>query len=1038
MSSVAYTTAAVLPGISTRGSMASSAVGGSNTGAKGKRGPGKAPFRHIDDLVSVTVDLDPHTPLRKMLELGDAHMRQATTFNDFGRPDLALQEYIKAFTIAVDKVPRHKDYPSMKSDRGDLSRLYNALKLKITSNGAVFDNIKEYIKRDNLVSGVKPTSSGRSSISSNITQQTQSSISTTTPQAQTQDGPSISSAGANTSEAGPGLRQKPAVQPKPKALHGKAIAQPQKPPPQDLADRFARLRDPKKPQPASPGESSPGKSLPSLDTSIVTMPKVPQAIYNPARGTVTSELANLPSSSPRGMFSRANSMTIIPSAPTRTLSDNAVSREQFVAANTYGASQPWRPFPKHRIPTEDVITATTLANLLDQQSGVDILLIDVRSREYFDEGHIKSNRTICVEPAVLMRENISADEIVDSMILAPATEKLAIEQRDKVDLVVIYNDSSSSIPTRVTGSASEMVLYNIRQALSYYSYGRPLKDRPKLLSGGLDAWVDKFGEQFLETSNTQLDHVPRRQYSSGYGDRRRAQKKIRTLSSDEVKEFEDLIHQEEDGAFDYVKTREDFIRRYPSITVAPESMTSPALQRYQKSGRPLDPQEEDYLAGIGPAPPARPAPAMPRTRYSGLESTDDDSSVGALAKMAPATTRSSPVQFLTGLEQASNSCFANSTMQALLASPMLIDEFLSTSFPRNWRFLPDDSREPTQPQLLAKILANTFQWMSKKQFRSLRLGTLMHYLRAVHPGYTVGNSHFRLGDGNQHDSDEFMNFLTTQLGAETSIRNLVPEKPPVAYTDADNATVRRLVDLFWEYQKGSASLISKHLISFSGRERVCDHCQRSATQPESRSVMYLSPAKKSNDVLGLMRQNHVTEVSDFRDVDGCGQVAGITITERFLRFPPVLCINLRRVQQEIGQLNKTSFPCTIPEDLDLSPFSYDSAIRQRVSDIIGAPFNEGISTSTQYSLYAVQVHQGPTMNSGHYWTLVRQKATAPKCWLKCDDDLITQRGNWSRELDNLSRCVNPSETPVQLYYRRVDVPYENYLSNIGPGLPTDS
>ncbi|KAJ8122230.1 hypothetical protein ONZ43_g1519 [Nemania bipapillata] len=177
-------------------------------------GPGarKEPFRHIDDIVSVTVDLDPHATLRKVLEAGDSHMQQAVTYKTFGRPDFALQEYIKAFTIAVDKVPKHKDYPSLKSDRGDLNRQYNALKVKITNNGVAYDKVKELIKEDNLRSGVRPKKEVNKSPANQLLDMP--NVPSSPPLRQSIDSHDSSSLGR---------KSRPIVHPKPQSLHGNAI-----------------------------------------------------------------------------------------------------------------------------------------------------------------------------------------------------------------------------------------------------------------------------------------------------------------------------------------------------------------------------------------------------------------------------------------------------------------------------------------------------------------------------------------------------------------------------------------------------------------------------------------------------------------------------------------------------------------------------------------------------------------------------------------------------------------------------------------------
>ena len=75
---------------------------------------------------------------------------------------------------------------------------------------------------------------------------------------------------------------------------------------------------------------------------------------------------------------------------------------------------------------------------------VQVLLIDVRSRHEFDDGHIMSQSTICIEPDIVQRDNISANEVSDSMVLAPTSEARLFERRHEFDVVVFYDHDSSS------------------------------------------------------------------------------------------------------------------------------------------------------------------------------------------------------------------------------------------------------------------------------------------------------------------------------------------------------------------------------------------------------------------------------------------------------------------------------------------------------------------------------------------------------------------------------------------------------------------
>ncbi|KAI1805351.1 cysteine proteinase [Daldinia bambusicola] len=1055
MSSVTFARASIAPMVGAHDTMSpgtsddrGSTVSGTDAHSSGAgSGTGKPPYRHIDDLVSVSVDLDPHTPLRRVLELGDVHMRQAITYSDFRRPDLALQEYIKAFTIAVDKVPKHKDYPSMTSDRGELNRLYKALKMKITTNGATFEKIKEDIKENNRRSGVRPTRAPQRPVEPlrpNLPHSSKTPL-----QSQVKhpgdlhkdklggEADALNRANnahdVNDSIVGE-RRPKPTIQPKPEALHGKAIKQNPITNSEDLTNRFARLRDPQKArkvaevvsQPsAGAGQSTPSQALYSVDTALPVMPKLPEAIYSPARGTVTSEIANLPSSTPRGMFSRTNSTTSTPSVSARISTENAIrvfGREQFAAAHSYRAAQSPATSTGVPIPDGDDITAAALAELISKYPQVDVLVIDIRDRESFDEGHIKSSKTVCIEPEILMRENVSADEIADSMVLAPSNERLAVEQRDKVDLVVIYDQDSTSIPSRITGNSLEMVLYNIRQALSYYSYSRPLKNAPKLLSGGLNSWITEFGEISLETSDTISNSMsPSSALRRKYGDRRRSRTK--TLSQNEISQFEEMIKNDRVRLdnFDYVKSREDFIRRYPSIRGDPESMTS--VREDWDS-------QEDFLASIAPAPPRLPAPALPRTRYSGLESRDVDSGVGGIAMAASGSS-----QNMTGLYNPGNWCYCNSTLQAFVISPGFIIDILQPEWPQNWRW--PTNREPARAQLLCRLLKTLLMWMAKRVIKDISAETLMSYLKSIHAGYRLGdhaNTLVKLGDNNQHDADELLIFMFEQMAAETDMGlryNQTAEA--VMLPRGEDRAVKSLVSLFLQQWKGSRAynFIDRHFASLIFYTTTCNSCYNAphSAQPE-RGFTVSPPAAGSVQLIKLLDDWFAPGViSCYRcqkDQQGTSvknpPTPRAVRTGRIAKLPRLLRIYIRR-QLTNEDVKKNMTKVNFPLELDMAPYTEDEEIRKRAAALLGPELSDGMLALPSYELYAVQVHRGQTVTSGHYWTWVRDQES--ERWIRCEDRSITRHTNsaWAATLPNRVHDDRRAETPVGLFYKRTDIPW---------------
>ncbi|KAI0514918.1 hypothetical protein F5B22DRAFT_656434 [Xylaria bambusicola] len=983
-------------------------------------GSGKAPFRHIDDIVSVSVDLDPHTTLRKVLEAGDAHMRQAITYKDFGRPDFALQEYIKAFTIAVDKVPKHKDYPSLKSDRGDLGRLYHALKVKITNNGVAYDRIKEDIKEDNRRSGVLPTKSVVKSLDNllpdlpSVPSKPPSQHSVSNPDTPHNVSTSTYATRSDHSShdiASSGRKAKPTVHPKPQALHGNSIKSVPDNASPDLVARFAKLRDPQDSRNnfSSPPLAKPNgpRDLPlthrpplSVRSALPAMPKVPDAVYSPARGTVTSEAANLPSSTPRGMFSRTNSLASVPSTSSRTSMENifrTFNGEQFITAHTYGEPQTASKSSLQISDGELITVQELLRYMRDGSTSIKTLIIDVRDRQLFDEGHIFSQNTICLDPTILSRPGISASDIVDSMILAPSNEKSALERRDEFDLIVFYDQDSKSIPQRITRNAEEAVVFNIQHALVHYGYPKQLKHTPKLLVGGLDAWIDAMGKQSLQTSDTQS--IRRHVTSTSASARRRLRN--RTLKPEEVNTFEDIIRHDEDGDFDYAKSQEDFMRRFPSIR-EPESMISG--EKDGVSVRSMGSAGEEFLKDMSPTPPVRPKPAVARTRYSGLEPAEEHAP-GALAMMVNPSSIPNAAK-PTGLVNPGNWCYANASIQALLVSRGFIDEFLDPQWPTKYR--PDvPVTDPSYNQLMCKILGNLFQWLSQKSFVTMKASTLMHYLRTIHTGYSLNGREFRFGDTHQHDSDEFITFMFGQLEAETRFKmskNILPQldtTQPVGF----------IVDRWGN--RPNNTLMSRHWYLLELHTFACNNCQaRNYIVEEAERYQFPVPQAEKVSLADSV-QEHFAEIQVDSECDAC-KSRGKTLRKQLVRQPPLLRVGLQRTNQA-GSI-KTHTPVEFPfHNFDLEPYAIDGESRSQIANLLGGDAAEGFVRDTVYSLYAVVSHSGSNLNSGHYISYVKSdKGT----WTQCNDTRITTGISAANAEKSLHNCENRF-TPTQLYYKRV-------------------
>jgi len=731
-----------------------SAVGANGHTPGGKGLPnggtgGKRDMVHIDDIMAFDLDVSPHATIDHLLSYAEERLKSAESLREWGRKDYALRDYLKASTTVVDVVPRNKGWISLISDRQGSHRKYNALLTRLSAISDSFEAIKDVIKADNARTGVQPTVKRPSSSGTSGLRSAQSSLAGTAapaPPSGSAQGQTVSGAfgtgqnghvadglagsGRASSQPPTPPRTKPAIHPKPQALHGNAIkpgdagASASSKSGQDLAERFANLRGGRAAAAAEPGARSqptvpPRPSRPpiALEQPLPDLPKVPDAIYSPARGTVSSHAAQLPSSASRGMFSRTGS-----AAAFSNNLKSPPSEDYFTGAPSSGrTSTSSRP----SIPDGDTVTVQELLKLMQAGSKeVRVLLVDIRSREEFDEGHIMSQSTICIEQDVLQRTHVSAAEIEDSLVLSPGSEAQLFEKRSEFDVVVFYDQDSSSLPSYgFDRTPAQRAVLGLYKALADYDSPLEQSSKPKLLRGGLDAWTNVMGTVSLQTSKTAASNgsqpIKRPVHRSSLS--RSTRKFVTRPIQDpaEAKRWEESLQDEKQVL---VRTTDDFLRRYPPPSQIQESMTSP-ISASEDADISTGSLLQDSYASL-PAPPTRPAPAVPRPSHSGLMESDEEDHY-MRSKMAKVATTGAGARQAVGLINPSNWCYANSLLQCLYASPGFGEELTSGKWAGAYQVPMKAGERISQPQLLSKMLSNLFHWMQNGKFEVMKAKTLM-------------------------------------------------------------------------------------------------------------------------------------------------------------------------------------------------------------------------------------------------------------------------------------------------------------------------
>jgi len=354
---------------------------------------------------------------------------------------------------------------------------------------------------------------------------------------------------------------------------------------------------------------------------------------------------------------------------------------------------------------------------------ISILLIDIRSREDFDEGHIMSQATICVDPEVLQREHISAFNIAESMVLAPASEMVLFEKRHEFDLVVFYDHQSERILSNAI-TPEQQAIIGIYNALTEFDYpDAGSKTKIKMLKGGLDAWINIMGRGGLQTSassSAPAGKPQRRTPMTQLLARRQTHVARPIQDANEVRRWEEMI-----SDVSPIRTTEDFLRRFPSVATIQESMTSPTSPVGSRPASPFQPRisNEETIYSSLPSPPARPPPTVPRRSYSGLADTENNSMTAKRLSLKQGVDRFRP--FRTGLRNPGVFCFANSSLQAMFATPGFARDIYTEAWKNQYRVPMKPKESAENPQLLIKWLSNVFKWLDQGSSKSMSVDSFM-------------------------------------------------------------------------------------------------------------------------------------------------------------------------------------------------------------------------------------------------------------------------------------------------------------------------
>ncbi|MCJ1430918.1 ubiquitin-specific protease doa4 [Xylographa pallens] len=1054
-------------------------AGGDESTSSTKRNQGRLPrYRPMKDLVAEAREemryISNAASIDFLLEKADTCASRAEADIDFKRPDKAYVQYLMSSEILVNVIPRNKGYPEMQSRQGNMFVKYRNL-----YKHEIFQKIHDMIIEDNISSGIRPSSdidTGRGTQQSSPRPASLSDISDSSGDYDSHHYISAEPNGRKSVPVVTSARERPHVQAKPDRMHAPPARPYSNASADVLAERFAQLRGtpqntphvslpypsnrssvelslverysasndelssaPSRPlsppanqvgKPCGPRSMHPPTVNPPLppklplDTRLATsLPRQPSPTYSPARNNQSlpsnvpprSSTRSTPGNSGRSSQSYANTFSYTTPYPHEPLGNGPLGHPAQTRIDKLS-----RP-PFQELPNSSAISAQ---ELYDRLKKYDVLVIDVRSREEFDDGHIFTKAIMCVEPLSL-RSGISAEDLEERLVVSPESEEILFKHRDEYDLVVYYDLSTSNNhflegPLNISSAPALRALHECLYEFSHY---KKLRRPPVVLLGGLEAWIDLVGLQALQTSRTaaQMDSARSKRPTNGAGRptsrikpltanssrevQRRRLREYNPLDADEERVWREKARQEEvepaeyqgqsDGDTDSVSsqpdeaisplahTYEDFFRRFPDVSDTQQSMIG-----FTQGPPARPPPPLPYMPSM-PAIPSRPPPAVPRPSYSGVSDRNSipispTSRQASNAQLPLYTSRSMPYSLKlprTGLVNFGVTCYMNATIQCLLATIPLSQFFLDTRWhgftQKNWK-----GSNGIMPEIYANLIRNLW----KNDDRAVRPTSLRNFCARLKTDWGIDR---------QQDAKEFLEFLVDCLHEDLNtnwerrpLKDLTPEEEIIR----ERMPVAKVSQMEWDrYSHREHSFISNLFAGQHASRLRCTTCGNTSTTYEAfYSISVEIPRSGRGDIHQCLRsycQEERLSGDEVWKCPHCKREREATKRITLTRLPRVLIIHFKRFSaSKTESARKVHTPIDFPlHGLAMEPYMAPTqADAKDVGDSVPDP---AITPPFQYDAYAVMRHLGQTGNGGHYIALVKDQARG--CWRKFDDTHAT-------------------------------------------------
>ncbi|RHZ69017.1 hypothetical protein Glove_291g40 [Diversispora epigaea] len=323
----------------------------------------------------------------------------------------------------------------------------------------------------------------------------------------------------------------------------------------------------------------------------------------------------------------------------------------------------------------------------------------------------------------------------------------------------------------------------------------------------------------------------------------------------------------------------------------------------------------------------------------------------------------------TGLKNLGNTCFMNSTIQCLSGTVPFARYFLDGSYKRHINKLNPLGSKGVLVEAFAELIR--VMWNDKYTFVS-----------PISFKEAIGRFAPQFSGSDQHDSQEFLEFLLDGLHEDLNIKQKIKELTPTEEKQLESLHAGIASEIMWErYLRQNNSVIVSLFQGQFRNQLICSFCKNTSTTYSE--FMYLSlpiPKERKGEQINLEMclKNFVKE--EILDGDNswfcprckCHRQATKQLT--ISRLPDVLLIHLKRFSFNGPFRDKLDTYVDFPiRNLDLTeymPYEMTQKTKNNIPGMGGLNNFNNVQQTGPYDLYAVSNHYG-SLNGGHYTACVR-------------------------------------------------------------------